>query len=198
MSYRFSTGPAVQRGVTLIELMVTVSVLAILLAAAAPSFADYLERVRLRGATDELVAFIASARAEAIRLDRDVAITLAGSAANWCIGARSAANPASVGAKVPAATACDCSGDDANLCQINGATAVMKGADLNNIALVSGGSADIKISSKLGTLHTLTGSTFTFASPSGKSQISVAISPLGQARTCIPAEKPVISGVPSC
>lgn len=54
-------------GFTLVELMVTVAVLAILVALAAPSFANIIERNRLTGAANEAVAALQVARMEAIR-----------------------------------------------------------------------------------------------------------------------------------
>lgn len=55
------------RGFSLIELMVTVSVLAILLALGLPSFQSSLQSNRVSTANNELVAAFALARSEAIR-----------------------------------------------------------------------------------------------------------------------------------
>lgn len=54
-------------GFTLVELMITIVVLAILAGLAAPSFADLIERNRLAGAANEIVAAMQTARMEAIR-----------------------------------------------------------------------------------------------------------------------------------
>jgi type IV fimbrial biogenesis protein FimT len=54
-------------GFTLIELMVTVSVLAILLAIAIPSFQQTIASTRLSTATNDLYASLAQARSDAIR-----------------------------------------------------------------------------------------------------------------------------------
>ena len=84
-------------GFTLIELMVTLAVLAILLAAAIPAFVDFRERAAVRGAGSELVSFWANAKMEAIK--RDVPITVAlrkDAGGQVCLGASTAA------------TACDC------------------------------------------------------------------------------------------
>ena len=56
------------KGFSLVELMVAVAVLAILLAAAAPSFAEFFDRARLRGAADDVTSLIATARGEAVNL----------------------------------------------------------------------------------------------------------------------------------
>lgn len=52
------------RGVTLIELMVGVGILGVLIAVAAPSMADLLERRRVIAAADEIASVLAYAKAE--------------------------------------------------------------------------------------------------------------------------------------
>lgn len=65
-------------GFTLIELMVTVSVMAILLGLAAPSFRDFIINNRLTAQINDLVADISLARSEAA--SRGVRVTLCASA----------------------------------------------------------------------------------------------------------------------
>lgn len=62
------------RGFTLVELMVTTSVLVILLAMAVPSFTQMIGSNRLATQTNELVASLNLARMEAIRRGQNVAI----------------------------------------------------------------------------------------------------------------------------
>lgn len=66
-----------QRGFTLIELMVTVAVLAILLGIAVPSFQDISLTTRLRAIANNLTAGVQLARSEAIK--RNAAIQLCAS-----------------------------------------------------------------------------------------------------------------------
>jgi type IV fimbrial biogenesis protein FimT len=62
------TGMAVrQRGVTLIELMFAIAVLAILLGIGAPSFVDMVRANRTTTLTNELVVAMATARSEAVK-----------------------------------------------------------------------------------------------------------------------------------
>ncbi len=56
-----------QRGFTIIELMVTIAIAAILISIAVPSFQDSIRRNRVAAATGNLVSAISAARAEAIR-----------------------------------------------------------------------------------------------------------------------------------
>ncbi len=62
------------RGFTLVELLVTVSVAAILLALAAPSMADLLRNNRLAAANNTLVGSLNVARAEALRRGRVITL----------------------------------------------------------------------------------------------------------------------------
>ncbi|MDR2164085.1 MAG: GspH/FimT family pseudopilin [Zoogloeaceae bacterium] len=63
-----------QRGFTLLELMVTVSIAAILLAITVPSFSKFVDRNRVRSAADNLVTSLAAARSEAILRARKVSV----------------------------------------------------------------------------------------------------------------------------
>ncbi|QSI75637.1 GspH/FimT family pseudopilin [Niveibacterium microcysteis] len=56
-----------QKGFTLVELMITVTILGILLALAAPSFSDVLARQRIAGAASDLSSDLMLARIEASR-----------------------------------------------------------------------------------------------------------------------------------
>lgn len=77
-------------GFTLVELMVTVSVLAIIAAIAYPSFTSVINGNRLAGAANDLLGDLQYARSEAIRRSARVVIctsadatTCAGGAGNW-------------------------------------------------------------------------------------------------------------------
>ena len=79
------------RGVTLIELMVTLSILAILLGLAIPSFQSFIVSNRLTAQTNELLGAYQVARAEAIRLNRPVRLCRADTAdAVACSNSRAA------------------------------------------------------------------------------------------------------------
>jgi type IV fimbrial biogenesis protein FimT len=59
-----------QRGFSLVELMVTIAVLAVMIAIAYPSFSGTLRSNRLAGSTNELVASLSLARSEGVRSAR--------------------------------------------------------------------------------------------------------------------------------
>ncbi len=71
-------------GFTLIELMITIAVLAILAAIALPSFQSTLERLRVKGAAENFFADLQYARTEAIKQNRNIQFQV--DAASWCYG----------------------------------------------------------------------------------------------------------------
>jgi type IV fimbrial biogenesis protein FimT len=66
--------PSQVRGFTLIELMVTISLLAILTTLVAPSFAKLIASTRLSSATNELYTSLVQAKSDAIRLGSRVTV----------------------------------------------------------------------------------------------------------------------------
>lgn len=68
-------GKAQQRGFTLIELMVTVAIMAILAAIAYPSFTDLIARNRLKGAAEGLFGDLEFAKSEAIKRNEVIKVT---------------------------------------------------------------------------------------------------------------------------
>ena len=78
------------RGFTLVELMVTIAVAAVLLALALPSFTALINSNRLAAQSNELVAGLQEARIEALRTNRRVTVCRSsngtscdGAAGNW-------------------------------------------------------------------------------------------------------------------
>ncbi|WP_182119476.1 GspH/FimT family pseudopilin [Acidovorax sp. FHTAMBA] len=73
-----------QLGFTVIELMVVVSILAVLVALAAPSFTPLIERWRIRQSVDGLQSALYYARSEAIKRSGNITIRKEPSGANGC------------------------------------------------------------------------------------------------------------------
>jgi len=81
-----ATRAVAMRGFTLIELMVTIAVLAVVLAVGFPNFVALINSNRLTGAANDLVGDIQYARTEAVR--RNARVTMCASADNLnCAGA---------------------------------------------------------------------------------------------------------------
>lgn len=180
-------------GFTLIELMVTLAVAAILLTVAVPSFVDFFDRNRVRGAADDVVSLISDARAEAVKADRDVNIAMTGSGNSWCIGANAATPPAG-GIAAGTATSCDCS--DTSACVVAGQRMAIETGAFPDVR--AGTLATFTFNSKLGALVPLGDRSLSLTSPRGKYTVSVEVNALGQSRLCVPADKPMISGIASC
>jgi type IV fimbrial biogenesis protein FimT len=99
-----------QRGFTLIELMVVVSLLAVLLGVGVPSFRATIESNRITTVTNDLVAALQYARSEAVRTGVNHTVcassnqsTCSGAWANGWIVTRTPANAAGVVKVWPAA-----------------------------------------------------------------------------------------------
>ena len=78
-----------QAGITLLELMITLTVAAVLLVLAIPAFTEFRERTLFRGSTDQLLAMVQNAKFEAVQRDRPVTVTFLSQAGGtvWCVGA---------------------------------------------------------------------------------------------------------------
>lgn len=77
-----------ERGMSLIEMMVAVSIIAILAVIAVPGFQDMIVQSRLSSQTNELVSAIQAARGEAIKRNRQIDFCRAADAASLdCAGA---------------------------------------------------------------------------------------------------------------
>jgi type IV fimbrial biogenesis protein FimT len=77
-----------QRGVSLIELMIGLGIVAVLFAAGAPSFKSWVQSNQIRNATEEIQAGLNLARAEAVRRNTAVSFIL-GAGSAWTVGCAS-------------------------------------------------------------------------------------------------------------
>lgn len=97
------------RGFTLVEMMVTLAVIAILLMVAAPSFIALRQRATLTAAGEQVLGVWNQARLEAAKRNSMVKVGVYSSGATFCIGAATTTDPAD-------STACDCT--TANACDV--------------------------------------------------------------------------------
>ena len=89
-------------GVTMVELVVTLAVIAISLTLAIPAWLDFKEKRNMRKAAETIMSFVNLAQSSAIKLNEEVTIAWAATGSNhsqnFCIGASAA----------PQNTPCDC------------------------------------------------------------------------------------------
>lgn len=108
-----------KEGFSLIEVMVTLVVVAIGLAMAFPSWEQSTQKRRLTSAAEQLASFLSEAQGSAIKHNRELTVSLQYvSATQWCLGA----------ALGSASAACDCTITDtmdASFCAIDGAPQVL-------------------------------------------------------------------------
>ena len=92
-----------QLGVTLIELVVGVAILAIVSAIAVPSYTEFIANSQIRSTTESIRNGLQVARAEAVKRNATVAFTLNGSDTSWVVGCPtvSANCPATIQTKAP-------------------------------------------------------------------------------------------------
>lgn len=104
-------------GFTIIELMITLVVLAIITVIALPSFSGVLERRQLQGAGEKLFADLMFAKTESIKRNIPIRVSFTGNGANWCYGLALDAN-------------CDCTAAD---CVIDGVLHVTNQDDYDGV-----------------------------------------------------------------
>lgn len=186
--------PRSESGITLVELMVTVAVVAVLLVVATPWFADFFERYRLRSAVDDTIALFAHARQAAVESDRNV--TVGTNATHWCVGAVQA-TVATEGHLVPTApAACDCTNPAA--CLVDGAPLVADSGGRPGVT-VSASGGDFTFDSKNGALTDLDDVyQLTFLSSTGRYGLEITVGALGQVQACVPSGKRPIPGYEPC
>lgn len=109
-------------GFTLVELMVTVAVLAILLSIAVPAFQSTLDKRRLVGAAEQLYTDLQYTRSEAIRQNKNVTVYFTGTK-TWCYGMDD-----------DTSSACNCSTAPGN-CTVGNVQKVVPGTDFRNVTL---------------------------------------------------------------
>jgi type IV fimbrial biogenesis protein FimT len=111
-------------GFTLIEMMVTIAVMAIIATTVVPSYNSMKEKHKMRGAAETISSDLQLARSEAIKTNQNVSLSISGDGtANWCYGINDTGG-------------CDCNVD--NACQVDGTTVrVASSNDFSNINLTT-------------------------------------------------------------
>lgn len=179
--------PGKGRGLTLIELLVTLLVAGILIAIAIPSFNQMFDKNRLKGAAERLAAETQFARAETLSRRSPITVSVtAGS--NWCLG-------------LDEGTAgCDCAVDDtgdATACTLDGILRVARAADFRGVE-IQGNDVNATFEAIRGMpTAALADWPIVFESAQGQ-EVGVRLTVLGSVHLCSPAGSANIWDYPPC
>ena len=175
-------------GFSLVELVVTMAVLGILVAAAAPNLQAFLDKNRVVGAAEAVYGQLQFARSEAVKQSADM-VAVFQTTAPWCVG-------------YSRDTTCDCTRavDDPGACTIlgDGVTAVLKvidGSTFSGVTMTSPAPAPITFNGVRGTAGG--GGAVLLQSSLGR-QMQVEVNVLGRVRLCSPSGSGAIAGYPTC
>lgn len=179
-----------QRGFTLVEVMVTVAIIAILAGMAVPAMLSYRANNRLQGAAESLASFIQSAKQEVDRIDEDLLIQFDANA--WCAGMD----------YEDGTSGCDCTLADptaTDACTLPAEDRVrrIRGQDFPEVAMgtVSFSGNTTTISHVRGTA---TAGSVNLQLGRGERVLRLVVSNLGRVRICVPAGEEGVGMYPGC
>ncbi len=189
-----------QRGLTLIELMVTIALLALLLGLAAPAFSEWTRNAQVRTVTDALQSGARLAQAEAVRRNRQVVFFLTNTAT-----CNTATGPAADGSFWAIRTVPLVAGDAVEVVQCGQLADVAAGVAIDGptaICFNSLGRQTANASPGIGTttctLDASGVSTYDVAVTGGTRPLRVLVSLGGQVRLCDPARTLSASNPDGC
>ncbi|MFB1490678.1 MULTISPECIES: GspH/FimT family pseudopilin [unclassified Thiocapsa] len=177
-------------GFTLIELMVTITVSAILLSLAVPGFTEFMDRYRLEGAVQGLYSDLQFARSESVKSNRSVQIAFT-TGNSWSYTLSSLDGICATSALTPTAL---------KTSDFNG----FAGTQIANVSLGCG-STTLVFQPVSSTVQNAcangsplpAGSKVVFQSSQGK-QACVHINLIGRTKLCSPAGSTYLLGFPEC
>ncbi len=178
-------------GFTLIEMLITVAIIAVLLGLAVPSFNDFFDKNRLKRATEAVYGLMARAKAETVTRNINLMVTVDDSA-GWCVGYAAAADcTCAPGTNPNAAGACAVPVAGTNVLQTVDSTNYTDVTIIGTGAFLGGGSDTF--SSVRGTA--VTGGVSLTA---GAWALNVVVSNRGRVRICAPAASTNTMGYIAC
>ena len=171
------------RGFTLIEMVVTLAVLGILLAIAAPQYNTFFEKFRTKRAAETLAGSLYLAKSEAIKRNQVVSLVVTSSSggATWCYG-------------LTTANTCDCT--TANACVLDtGVETAVSSAEYRGVSLTTPASGTAFSFQPL--RGTVTGNTVELHSTNDY-EVHTVVSGFGRVKTCSPSTNHIGGGYTEC
>jgi len=197
--WNFTAGPlsrqtlSRQTGFTLVELMISVTLLAVGATLALPSYREMVEKRQVTHGAEQIMAFVNSAQMEAMKQNRVVTVSYARSADNnWCFGA------------TLGATACDCNETtptETDFCAINAAPSVITNVNTGNLDLLKSitGDGAYSFDPVRGILTDLNDSLAVEMSSNNQNyQLNLTVSNTGQAILCSKDSSHSVPGYSVC
>lgn len=165
------------QGFTMIELLASVMVFAVLVVLAIPAFQGQTQTRHIKGAADRLYAELQYARSESIKRNRGVHVNFTvTSASNWCYGLRDIADD----------NLCNCAATPAN-CTTSGQRRVVTSTDYPDVQITSGygntAANNLSFEPVRGMITPAADVTFSI----GSKQARVRTTVLGQIQICAPS-----------
>ena len=163
-----------RRGLTLVELVVVIALLAVVATLAMPYFGSVLARHRLKAAAETLAADIAQARFEAANRGSALYVNVRGSSQPWCWS-------------VATAPGCDCQTLAMPTCRLK----AVRQQDFKGVSVRDDVQLVLQANGTAAAAQSLT-----MRSPQGE-QLRVSTGPTGRAHVCSP-EAPTWANLPRC
>lgn len=174
------SGWAHGHGLTLVEALVVLTIVALLASLAAAELSAWQQQTRLRATADLLAVQLRHAQSEAQRRQATLTVNVRSGPWGWCIGLREE-------------TPCDCTlpGD----CTLDGIERVQRHDDHPGVTLSSGlAGQTLWLSPRRGTASA---GNFTLSLSSGHA-VRVVVNGLGRVRLCLPPGSPTHGALPEC
>lgn len=160
------------KGITLLEVLISLAVLAVLAVAAIPYFLDYLKYYQTKSAAENFYHFVQKTRSEAVQSGSAVNIVFqTGTGSAWCYGATTAAT-------------CDCqTAASCNMGQKTGEEHPYVVMSLDGLD-TGPGVGDVTISASRGSANKSGSVLFTTTSPVDTYEVKIGINRLGTTSIC--------------
>lgn len=110
----------IPNGFTLLELIITISILMILTIAAVPSFTEIMTTISLKNAAHKIYSDLRYAQSESLKSNNTIFVSFSNSKDHWCYGFSENKH-------------CDC--NEKKSCKFNGSRKVIKDSSFNKVEL---------------------------------------------------------------